>query len=233
VNDERARRAKRSVVVCLLATGSALFQATARAQESFEPARFVSGQPPKLAPLAPDGGLVVVELVVASSGIVQEAVIVDDAAPYSERLKKAVRLWKFSPAREDGEPVTSRVALVGVFRAPVLMGGSPPPPSRVARPTGEVPYPTSTSTPSYPPQALDNGVVMLEVEVDENGAVRDASVLSSGEGFTAVALEAARKFRFDPAEREGRPVPSYAVLVFGFPQPVTSRRRPQFGFRNQ
>jgi TonB family protein len=65
---------------------------------------------------------------------------------------------------------------------------------------------------------------MLEVEVDEKGAVADVEILSQDEGFVAVAIEAARQFRFQPAKRDGRPVRSYAVLVLGFPQPVTPVR---------
>jgi TonB family protein len=194
------------------------------AEEGFEPARFVSGRPPQLAPMASNGGLVVAELVIAPSGIVEDAIVVDDAPPFTDELTKAIRLWKFDPALEDGEPVRARVSVIALFRAPVLMGGAPPPPGRVSPPSGEVPYPTSTSTPGYPPQALKDGVVMLEALVDENGGVAQVDVLSSDEGFAAVALEAARKFRFEPATRSRRPTRSYAVLVFGFSQPVTPRR---------
>jgi outer membrane biosynthesis protein TonB len=48
--------------------------------------------------------------------------------------------------------------------------------------------------------------------------------LSSAPGLDDVALEAARAFRFEPAERDGRPVRSYAIVVFAIPQPVTSPR---------
>ena len=187
-------------------------------------ARFASGKTPALPPLAANGGLVGLELRIAPSGIVQDAIVVDDSPPFTEEMKKVLRLWKFEPATAEGASAPSRVALVGLFRAPTLLGGAPPPPKRVSSPSGEIPYPTSTTTPAYPPQALSSGVVMLEVEVDEKGAVADVEILSQDEGFVAVAIEAARQFRFQPAKRDGRPVRSYAVLVLGFPQPVTPVR---------
>jgi TonB family protein len=186
--------------------------------------RLAGGNPPDLPPLAQNGGLVGLELRIAPSGIVQEAIVVDDAPPFTEELRKVVRLWKYEPRMVEGTPAAARVAVLGLFRAPTLLGGAPPPPKRISAPSEEIPYPTHTATPAYPPQALDSGVVMLEVEVDEKGAVADVEILNRTEGFDAVAVEAARRFRFQPAKDDGRPVRSFAVVVFGFPQPVTPLR---------
>jgi TonB family protein len=194
------------------------------AQSEVTTTRFASGKPPELPPLAANGGLVGLELRIAPSGIVEDAIVVDDSPPFTEEMKKVVRLWKFEPASVEGARIPTRVVVVGLFRAPTLLGGAPPPPTGVSSPSAEIPYPTSTSTPAYPPQALSSGVVMLEVEVDEKGAVADVEILSQAEGFVAVAVEAARQFRFQTAKRDGRPVRSYAVLIFGFPQPVTPVR---------
>jgi TonB family protein len=186
--------------------------------------RFASGNPPDLPPLAQNGGLVALELRIAPSGIVQEVIVIDDSPPFTEEMRKVVRLWNFEPAIIDGTPAPSRVAVLGLFRAPTLLGGSPPPPKRVTGPSEGIPYPSSTTAPAYPPQALDSAVVMLEVEVDAKGAVADVEILNQTEGFDAVAVEAARQFRFQPAKLGGRPVRSFAVVVFGFPQPVTPFR---------
>jgi hypothetical protein len=65
---------------------------------------------------------------------------------------------------------------------------------------------------------------MLEAEIDAEGAVTGVSILSDDEDFAAAAAEAAGKFRFRPAQRDGNPVSSTAILVFGFPQPVSPLR---------
>jgi TonB family protein len=210
----------RSVVWALVA----LFSGT---REEYVPPRFLSGEPPRLSPLAAGGGIVVAEARIAPSGIVLDLPIVDDAPPFAEEIRRVVRLWRFAPATADGEAVDSRAAIVAIFRAPVLNGGAPPPPRRVAAPSGEVPYPRNAPTPVFPPQALYEGVVMIEAEVSEGGVVSDVEVLRSAEGFTEVALEAARAFRFEPARREGAPLRAHAVLIFGFAQPVTRPRVPR------
>jgi len=196
------------------------------AQSEVTTPRFASGNPPDLPPLAQNGGLVGLELRIAPSGIVQEAIVIDDSPPFTEEIRKVVRLWRFDLPVVEGTMAPYRVAVLGLFRAPTLLGGAPPPPKRISGPSEEISYPTSTSTPAYPPQALDSGVVMLEVEVDEKGTVADVEILNqTEEGFEAVAVEAARKFRFQPAKRDGRPARSFAVVIFGFPQPVTPVRR--------
>lgn len=187
-------------------------------------ARFNVGSPPVLPPLAANGGLVGLELRIAPSGIVQDAIVIDDSPPFTEAIQKVVRLWTFQPRRRDGARVEGRVAVIAVFRGPNLVGGGLPPPERVSSPSLEIPYPTSTATPAYPPRALYSGVVMLEVEVDESGAVTDFEILDDVEGFAPAAVEAVGNFRFRPAEIAGRPVPSHAVLIFGFPQPLTRPR---------
>lgn len=201
-----------------------LLGATLVVQEGFAPARLQSGGAPALPPLAAEGGLVVVEARIVPSGLVEDVVVIDDAPPFTESVVSAVKLWRFLPAEADGSAVSSSALVVALFRAPVLMGGSPPPPRRLAAPSNDVPRLVDTRVPAFPPQALYEGVVMVELEVKERGEVESAAILSSAPGFDEVALEAARAFRFEGARREGRPVPSYAVLVFGMPQPATALR---------
>jgi TonB family protein len=190
------------------------------AQAEVTSTRFARGKPPALPPLAQNGGLVGLELRIAPSGIVQDAIVIDDAPPFTEEMKRVVRLWTFELRESEGLPAPDRIAVIGLFRAPTLLGGAPPPPNRVSSPSPEVPYPTATATPAYPPQALAAGAVMLEVEVDDRGAVANVEILGEADGFGAAALEAARQFRFQAAKRDGRPVFSRAILVFGFPQPL-------------
>ena len=194
------------------------------ALEGGEGPRFAGGRPPVLPPLAANGGLVGLELRIAPSGIVQDAIVIDDAPPFTEELKKVVRLWRFQPRVENGARLEGRVALIGLFRGQTLVGAGTPLPQRVARPSPQIPYPTSTATPAYPPRALYSGVVMFEAEIDAQGTVTDLKVLAAEEGFAATAAEAAGTFRFRPAQRDGNPISSRALLIFGFPQPVTPLR---------
>jgi outer membrane biosynthesis protein TonB len=187
--------------------------------QDVSPARLIDGKPPGLSPLASTGGIVGLELRIAASGIVREVVVIDDAPPFTDEMRKVIRLWRFDAARAGGRRIESRVAVVGVFRGPTLMGGGEPPTpgARAHAPSDDIPYPLQTATPDYPPQALYGGVIMMEVEVGGDGTIANVELLTEEDGFSAAALEAVRKFRFQRA-------PGYVLVAFGFPQPLTTRR---------
>jgi TonB family protein len=98
---------------------------------------------------------------------------------------------------------------------------------------------------AYPPEALRRGegaVVRLELDLDDAGRVtRVAVVGSSGRAaFDEAAVAAAREFEFEPARRDGRPVPARIRYAYRFtppapraadedaprPQPATAPARP-------
>jgi TonB family protein len=80
---------------------------------------------------------------------------------------------------------------------------------------------------AYPPDALRDrleGTVGLEVEIDEEGAVTSARVVSpAGRGFDEAALEAVRRFKFEPAKRGATPVRSTVQLAYEFHLPPAAQ----------
>jgi TonB family protein len=77
---------------------------------------------------------------------------------------------------------------------------------------------------TYPPDALRDrleGSVGLEIAVDVAGTVVEARVVApAGHGFDEAALEAVRKFTFDPARRNGTPTRSTLELAYEFHPPL-------------
>ena len=76
----------------------------------------------------------------------------------------------------------------------------------------------------YPSQAVRDGqgaaTVGLEIVVDETGKVVDALVTApAGHGFDEAALEAVRKFTFDPARKDGVAIRSTVQLGYAFHAP--------------
>lgn len=73
--------------------------------------------------------------------------------------------------------------------------------------------------PEYPSKGRGSATVIVRCTVDVSGAVVDAAVAKgddSGLGFNEAALEAARKLRYAPAIKNGRPVKSYANKTYQF-----------------
>jgi TonB family protein len=97
------------------------------------------------------------------------------------------------------------------------------------RPTGtpplcgvDIPMPRRTKDASaeYPEAAIAAGVtgfVIVEIVIDEKGAVREATVARSVPGLDAAALRAARKWKYVPTLIAGTPAPvrAYAAVRFG------------------
>ena len=63
-----------------------------------------------------------------------------------------------------------------------------------------------------------SGAVELEFTVDTNGAVTDIQVLSSvpGDTFNQAAMDAVKKWRFEPVVENGRPVGKRTAVRLSF-----------------
>jgi len=73
----------------------------------------------------------------------------------------------------------------------------------------EMPSVLSEVRPVYPQAAKDSqieGVVALDILIDESGLVRQVSVIEGPDIFRTEAVTAMRKFRFRPAKVDGKPV---------------------------
>ena len=82
--------------------------------------------------------------------------------------------------------------------------------------------------PTYPPQALSRrleGEVRVRITVDTEGRVADAQVISGNPAgvFDQAAVNAVRKWRFEPVVRDGRPIEASVATTIRF-QPDDARR---------
>jgi periplasmic protein TonB len=73
--------------------------------------------------------------------------------------------------------------------------------------------------PDYPKAAYEKGIegtVHLEILIDEKGRVAQARVTKSIPELDGAALACVTKWRFVPAQKEGRPVAALAVVTVTF-----------------
>jgi TonB family protein len=204
---------------------------------AYSPARLREGKVSVIPVNAVGGGEVRVELDVSSEGLVTRATPLRATPPFTDLVTAAVRDWRFFPAREvvnaDAAPagapisrvaVPSNVLVVAVFRPPAMntptLGERP---QDVASGSESIPFPVTTTEPAYPPRALGNGVVLLEVHVSAIGIVEDVGVIASAPPFDTAALDTVRQWRFRPAKVHGIPVSALVYVIAGFRAPVTSK----------
>jgi protein TonB len=73
--------------------------------------------------------------------------------------------------------------------------------------------------PSYPEDARKAGIegmVVVKVLVDTTGKVDKVDIIRSVPKLDSAAIEAARKFRFNPARLDDQPVSSWMTIPFHF-----------------
>jgi len=139
-----------------------------------------------------------------------------EAASHIERatraFEEAVRL-KAAAGSTPTRPIVQAAqsgssSLAAAFPDAIRVGGAV-----------RMPAKTKDVKPVMPQAAIDarvQGVVIMEIVVDESGAVADARVLRSIPLLDAAALEAVKQWQFQPTELEGRPVPVIVTVTVQF-----------------
>lgn len=232
----------RSSTLSLAIVASVAFAGSSQSDSRFSPAQYRDGEPPPIQARAVGGGEVFLEVSVTDRGLVDAVRVLRTSPPFTESVVETVRRWRFAPAEEEIEleagqrrdggpqipsrrrtPTPSKVLVGAVFRPPTIHTPTlGEPPKDVASSSEEVPFPSATSMPPYPPNALFDGIVIVEMHVDSDGRVRTARVVRSAGSFDEPALAASKQWRFEPARMRGKTVESVTYVAFAFRQPVTT-----------
>ncbi|KRA51252.1 hypothetical protein ASD77_16815 [Pseudoxanthomonas sp. Root65] len=106
---------------------------------------------------------------------------------------------------------------------PATPGDAPAPSATVPLAPGDVPVPIpgQTPAPEYPAAAMrngDQGTVMVRVEVGADGVPTSVDVAerSGSRDLDRAAVAAVRQWRFQPAQRDGQPVPGAVTVPIDF-----------------
>lgn len=142
---------------------------------------------------------VTLQAVIGADGAVGDIrVVATDDARINEAAIRAVRQWKYEPARQHGRPIAIYFTIIVRFTH--HSGG----------PAVVQPRLLDRVEPTYPADLLAqqlNGHVELELQVNSQGRVQAVRVLeATHEAFAAAALLAVQKWRYRPATDLGKPV---------------------------
>jgi TonB family protein len=153
---------------------------------------------------------------------------------FAEATERALRLWRYEPARRNGEPISARQVVTLNFEArgvAVSMTRGSFLTRRLDMVTGvrsrdrfasprqlDAPLQVLEAVPPRAPApAAEGASVVLDFFVDETGRPRMPVVLSAASDQHALAaMEALEHWRFAPPKRGGRPVIVHAKQEFQF-----------------
>lgn len=161
---------------------------------------------PEEAKRAPVEGKVVLDITVEENGEVSMAEVVNGHRLLNQAAIDAVKQWRFS--RPSNAPVTMQLTLAFALKPDQKAANEP-------TSTGHALKLIHRVDPAYPEDARQEriqGEVGVEITVNEKGEVIDARAKSGAEKLRAVAVEAAKQFRFE--NRVNKTV--VATLTFNF-----------------
>jgi hypothetical protein len=132
----------------------------------------------------------------------------------ARRLLAAALLGVTSPAWSQSLSVEEQVEEPPKQPAPTKPAQPQPP----AKPV--IVMPVAVSTPlEYPPDAQGEASVTLELTLSVEGVVMKATPIEGDEPFASQAAKAAGSWRFEPATRDGKPIPSKIRFLVRFVPP--------------
>lgn len=205
----------------------------------FHPDNPMPPYPPSLQMAGITRGSAVAAVSIDAEGKVQDAMVLAHTHPrLAEVALAALREWRFIPARLDGAPVPVQTELTidfslegAVITTNIVnhfffdniegMGDNAVtshlcPASRLDRP----PQLVTGDAPHYAEAADKDGVrgrVRVHFYIDENGEVRFVSAVPVGHPYLLEqAVQAVRRWKFEPPTSDGRPVLVAAVQDFNF-----------------
>jgi hypothetical protein len=194
------------------------------ARNLYKPAAVVSAADVPFPLQTPADGAVVLEVSLDAAGAIKRINVLHDVAPFTSPAKQSLRNWKFAPASQNGNPEDSEMPVAFVFRHAVYIANEPPfTPIVPAKQSAEArrgfipPGILSISYAAYPANTIAMGAVVLQAEVKLDGSTGRARVVRDlAGGFTPLAIDAAKHWKFEPGLRGGRPVPSHVAIAFVF-----------------
>jgi len=203
---------------------------SALAQDSFEPAEVISATDVQYPNGSVANGVVVVDVSLDSKGDITGVDVLRDIASLTPVAISSVKAWKFNPAFAEGRPQASEVRVVFAFRPHALMAAPPsfapvltkrdssPDEKSGYIPAGIVAGPH----PQYPINAAALGAVVVQVRVNALGKIEQVKAIRDFYPFTQFALSAARKWQFQAATLDGKPIPSNVAIAFVFSAPAVN-----------
>ncbi len=176
-------------------------------------------------------GNVVLDVLISDKGEVEDVEVRRDVPSLSDLAIRSVQTWTFHPAEANGQPVVSRMTVAVSFnKEPNRWGGVDRPLPPLIHQTDEAriqssfqpPEVTGATLPPFPFGALENGTVILQAIVNEEGKAEHATLLRHSAPFEPTALDAVSGWGFIPATLNGAAIAAPVVMAFVFTQPITS-----------
>ncbi len=170
-------------------------------------------------------GVVVFDVSIGARGETKKTSVLQDVPPFTAAAEQSLRDWKFAAATQNGQPEDAEILVAFVFRHAVYVA-NPPAFAPIFAAKGSdaergafiAPGILHIAYAGYPASTVAQGAVVVLENIKADGTAGKVSVLRDLEGElrAAVAIDAAKQWRFQSALRDGQKVPSKVAIAFVF-----------------
>jgi TonB family protein len=194
------------------------------AENQFRPPELVSATDTRYPIQSVANGIVVLDVLLDKQGAIAGLHTVRDIPSLTSIATSSIQKWRFKPASRDGAPQNSMMRVAFAFRprgyyvAPPHFGSVPSGDLFASRevPGYSPPGIVSVAYPRYPINTANVGSVVVQIALGTAGEVQHVRIIRALDPFTAVAVNAAKKWQFEASASDGRPITSNIVVVFVF-----------------
>ena len=202
------------------------------AQPNYKPARVISADDAYVPFQVLTDGFFVFDVALYDDGKVERIDALRDPGAMRSAAKTSIGGWKFQPASVDAVSAPSRMIVSFVYLPPIYGNAAavaqknfaPVLPADQSAPSEYGNYVPvgilSFAYPAYPVNSVAWGSVVVQLTVGGSGDVDRVEFLHGMVGFNKLVSEALRKWRFQPATFDGKPITSKTVIAFVFQTPA-------------
>ena len=221
---------KRALVILVLIG----FSWPVSAQPNYKPARVTSSGDAYVPFQVMIDGFFVFDVHVNDDGTVGRIDALRNPGAMPGAAKTSISSWKFQSASKNQQPVPSRMTVSFVYRPPNYGNAAavaptafaPVLPADQSESSGHVNYVpvgiVSFAYPAYPVNSVAWGSVVVQLTVDDSGNVKAVEFLHGMVGFNNLVSDALKKWRFQAATFNGKPIKSKTVIAFIFQTPAAN-----------
>jgi hypothetical protein len=219
---------KRALVIFVLIG----FSWPVSAQPNYKPARVISAGDAYVPFQVMIDGFFVFDVVLNDDGTVERIDALRDPGAMPGAAKTSISSWKFQLASKDPASAPSRMIVSFVYRPPNYGNAAavspkdfaPVLPANQSNPSEHGNYVPvgilSFAYPAYPVNSVAWGSVVVQLTVEGSGDVKGVEFLHGMVGFNNLVSDALRKWRFQAATFDGKPITSKTVIAFVFQTPA-------------
>src|SRR6266853_228156 len=223
---------KRALVIFVLIG----FSWPVSAQPNYKPARVISAGDAYVPFQVMIDGFFVFDVVLNDDGTVERIDALRDPGAMPGAAKTSISSWKFQLASKDPASAPSRMIVSFVYRPPNYGNAAavspkdfaPVLPANQSNPSEHGNYVPvgilSFAYPAYPVNSVAWGSVVVQLTVEGSGDVKGVEFLHGMVGFNNLVSDALRKWRFQAATFDGKPITSKTVIAFVFQTPAAHSR---------